>query len=236
MEKSKKIKFLIGLFYLLILTLFLWYFFNNFSIDEISSYEFIKKNRDSIENFKDNNFLIVIIIFFIFTIIWVLFLGFGIPIGLLGGFIFGKWMGALIVSFSLTVGATLFYIFVSFFLKNFIKKKFEKKFYFLAEKFKKNEFLYLLFYRFIGGIPFYLANILPVLFNVKVKNYFLGTLIGIIPTIFIFTSLGNGLDKIINENLEPPSIFNLITSEEIYVPIILFLFLITIVFFIKKKF
>jgi len=236
MEKSKKIKFLIGLFYLLILTLFLWYFFNNFSIDEISSYEFIKKNRDSIENFKDNNFLIVIIIFFIFTIIWVLFLGFGIPIGLLGGFIFGKWMGALIVSFSLTVGATLFYIFVSFFLKNFIKKKFEKKFYFLAEKFKKNEFLYFLFYRFIGGIPFYLANILPVLFNVKVKNYFLGTLIGIIPTIFIFTSLGNGLDKIINENLEPPSIFNLITSEEIYVPIILFLFLITIVFFIKKKF
>jgi len=236
MEKSKKIKFLIGLFYLLILTLFLWYFFNNFSIDEISSYEFIKKNRDSIENFKDNNFLIVIIIFFIFTIIWVLFLGFGIPIGLLGGFIFGKWMGALIVSFSLTVGATLLYIFVGFFLKNFIKEKFEKKFYFLAEKFKKNEFLYLLFYRFIGGIPFYLANILPVLFNVKVKNYFLGTLIGIIPTIFIFTSLGNGLDKIINENLEPPSIFNLITSEEIYVPIILFLFLITIVFFIKKKF
>ena len=77
---------------------------------------------------------------------------------------------------------------------------------------------------------------MPVLFNVKVKNYFLGTLIGIIPTIFIFTSLGNGLDKIINENLEPPSIFNLITSEEIYVPIILFLFLITIVFFIKKKF
>ena len=236
MEKSKKIKFLIGLFYLLILTLFLWYFFNNFSIDEISSYEFIKKNRDSIENFKDNNFLIVIIIFFIFTIIWVLFLGFGIPIGLLGGFIFGKWMGALIVSFSLTVGATLLYIFVGFFLKNFIKEKFEKKFYFLDEKFKKNEFLYLLFYRFIGGIPFYLANILPVLFNVKVKNYFLGTLIGIIPSIFIFTSLGNGLDKIINENLEPPSIFNLITSEEIYVPIILFLFLITIVFFIKKKF
>jgi len=236
MEKSKKIKFLIGLFYLLILTLFLWYFFNNFSIDEISSYEFIKKNRDSIENFKDNNFLIVIIIFFIFTIIWVLFLGFGIPIGLLGGFIFGKWMGALIVSFSLTVGATLLYIFVGFFLKNFIKEKFEKKFYFLAEKFKKNEFLYLLFYRFIGGIPFFLANILPILFNVKIKNYFLGTLIGIIPSIFIFTSLGNGLDKIINENLERPSIFNLITSEEIYVPIILFLFLITIVFFIKKKF
>ena len=236
MKTGTKIKFLLGVVYLLITISFLWYFFTIFSLDEITSYEFIKNNRDSIISLKENNFITTTIIFFIFTIVWVLMLGFGSPIGLLAGFIYGKWIGTLIASFSLTIGSTLLYIFANLFLKILIREKFEKKFSFLTEKFKKNEFFYLLVFRFIGGIPFCLANILPTLFNVKIKNYFFGTLIGIIPSIFIITSLGSGLEKIINKNLEQPSFFDLITSQEIYAPIAGFLFLIVIIFFIKKKF
>ena len=236
MGETKKIKFLFGVVYLLITITFLWFFFNNFSLDEITSYKFIKNNRDLIISLKENNFVIITIFFFIFTIVWVLMLGFGSPIGLLAGFIYGKWIGALIAAFSLTMGATIFYIFANLFLKTLIKEKFEKKFYSFTDKFKKNEFFYLLVFRFIGGIPFCLANILPTLFNVKIKNYFFGTLIGIIPSIFIIASLGKGLEKIINTNIEPPSFIKLITSQEIYIPIISFLFLIVIIFFIKKKF
>ena len=122
-----------------------------------------------------------------------------------------------------------------FFFKEFIREIFGKRFYNLTQKFKKNEFLYFLIYRFIGGIPFFIANILPSLFNIKIKNYFFGTLIGMIPQLFILVSLGNGLEKIINNNSAPPSFINLITSQEIYVPITGFLFLVLIIFFIKKK-
>ena len=236
MERSKKIKFLLAAVYLLISISFFWFFFSNFTLDEITSYQFIKNNRDLIINFKENNFAITSIFFFIFTIIWVLMLGFGSPVALLAGFIYGKWVGTLVASFSLTVGSTILYIFANLFLKKLIKEKFEKRFYSLTDKFKKNELFYLLVFRFIGGIPFCLANILPTLFNVKIKNYFFGTLIGIIPSIFIITSLGSGLEKIINKNLEQPSFFDLITSQEIYAPIAGFLFLIVIIFFIKKKF
>ena len=170
------------------------------------------------------------------TVIWVLLLGFGSPVALLGGFIFGKWIGALIVSISLTIGATCLYLFASFFLKELIEKKFEKKFSNLTQKIKKNEFLYFFIYRFVGGVPpFFVANILPILFNIKTSIYFFGSWLGMIPAIFVFTSLGSGLEKIINENIEAPSFFALATSNEIYIPVIGFLFLIILSFFIKRK-
>lgn len=236
MNKDKKIKFFLSTVYFLILSIFLWFFFSNFSIEEITNYEFLRNNRDFLLDYKQNNFLIVSLSFFLFTIIWVLLLGFGSPVGLLAGFIFGKWFGTLIVIVSLTTGATLLYIFSGYFLKEFIKEKFENKFLFLKNNIKKNEFLYFLIYRFIGGIPFFIANILPVLFNVRLKNYFFGTLIGILPQIFIICSLGNGFEKIINANLVPPTLFELILSKEIYFPLLGFFILLLIVYLVKKKF
>ena len=72
----------------------------------------------------------------------------------------------------------------------------------IIEKFKKQEFLYFFIYRFVGGIPFFIANILPTLFNIKIKNYFFGTLLGIFPQIFVLVSMGSGIEKIISNNLD----------------------------------
>ena len=235
MENTKKLKFFLGVLYSFILIIFLWLFLSNFTFGEISSYDFIKKNRNFLIEVREENFLLVTLIFLFSTIAWVFLLGFGSPVALLGGFIFGKWFGLFITIFSLTIGATLLYLFANFFLKKIIKEKFEKKFYNLTEKFKKNEFLFFVIYRFIGGIPFNIQNILPVIFNIKFKNYFFGSLLGLTPQIFIFTSLGDGLENIINENLNPPSFLQLIASKEIYIPIIGFLFLLSFIFFVKKK-
>ena len=86
----------------------------------------------------------------------------------------------------MTIGATALYIFANFFLKEMIRDKFLNKFKNLEEKFKKSEFTYLLVYRFVGGIPFALSNVLPCIFNVKPSNFFLATLIGLIPQLFYF--------------------------------------------------
>ena len=236
MEKAKKIKIILGIIYFLIVSIFLWFFFSNFSMDELTSYEFIRKNRDSLLGITESNFFFIILLFILMTVIWVLLLGFGSPVALVGGFIFDKWIGTLVVSISLTIGATCLYLFANFFLKELIEKKFEKKFSNLTQKIKKNEFLYFFIYRFVGGVPpFFVANILPILFNIKTSIYFFGSWLGMIPAIFVFTSLGSGLEKIINENIEAPSFFVLATSNEIYIPVIGFLFLIILSFFIKRK-
>ena len=93
MEKAKKTKLFIGLSYLILITLFLFLFFSKFSLTEITSYDFIRENRSYFLNLKNSNLFLVFLFFLILTILWVFpFLGFGSPIALLGGFIFGKWI------------------------------------------------------------------------------------------------------------------------------------------------
>ena len=237
MEKTKKIKTFIGLSYLILVCLFLYFFFSKFSLQDLTSYDFIKQNRSYFFELKNSNLFLISIIFLLLTILWVFpFLGFGSPVALFGGFIFGKWIGTLIVVLGLSIGATLLYVFGNYFLKNFIREKFLNKYQRLEMKFKKSEFIYLLIYRFIGGIPWQLSCLLPTLFNVKVKNFFFATIIGIIPQIFLAVSIGSGLEKLIDQNSEVPKITDVIFSQDIYVPILAFFTLILFTIFLRKIF
>ncbi len=237
MEKTKKIKIFIGLSYLILLSVFLFLFFSKFSIQEITSYDFIKENRIFFLELKNSNLILVSIIFLIFTILWVFpFLGFGSPIALLGGFIFGKWIGTIVVILGLSFGATSLYIFGNYFLKDIIRERFSKKFVNLQVKFKDSEFLYLLVYRLIGGIPWQLSCLLPTIFNVKISNFYFATLIGIIPTVFLMVSIGNGLEKVIDQNSEIPLITDIIFSPDIYIPLLAFFSLVFISIVLRKLF
>ena len=237
MEKAKKIKLFIGLFYILLVCLFLYFFFSKFSLQELTSYDFIKENRNYFFDLKETNLFLLFIVFLILTVLWVFpFLGFGTPVALLGGFIFGKWVGVLVVSLGLSIGATFLYKFGNYFLKELIREKFLDKYKNLESKFKKSEFFYLLLYRFIGGIPWQLSCLLPTIFNVKASNFFFATLIGIIPQIFLVVSIGNGLEKIIDQKSEVPTFIDLISSRDIYIPLLAFFGLVLITIFIRKFF
>ena len=236
MEKAKKLKLFIGLFYLILVCLFLYFIFSKFSLQEITSYEFIKNNRNYFFELKQSNLFLLAIIYIFFTIIWVLAAGFGSPIAIFGGFVFGKWIGSFIVVIGLSIGASLLYLFANFFLKELIKDRFLNKFQNLEKKFKKSEFVYLLIYRFVGGIPFAISNVLPSIFNVKISNFFWATIIGLLPQIYLVCSIGAGLEKIIEKNAEAPSIIELITSRDIYIPLILFFILVIFTIFIRRIF
>ena len=236
MNKEKKIKIFLGSAYILIVSIFLWFFFSKFSFQDFSSYELIRDNRDTLEQVKNSNIFISSILFLLGTIIWVLLLGFGSPVFFVGGFIFGKWLGTLIIVFGLSIGATFLYMFANYFLKDLIEEKFSSRFNNLTEKFKENEFTFFLIYRFIGGIPFFISNILPTIFNVKIRNFFLGSVIGMTPQLFVGASLGAGLNKILEENSEAPSLLQLLLTPDIYLPIIGIITLVLIGFLLRKKF
>ncbi len=168
MENTKKIKLFIGLSYLLIICVFLYFFFSKFSLSEITSYDFLRDNQSYFFELKKSNLFLISIIFLALTILWVFpFLGFGSPVALMGGFIFGKWIGTFVVVLGLSIGATFLYIFGNYFLKQLIREKFLNKFQNLEIKFKQSEFNYLLIYRFIGGIPWQLSCLLPTLFKLS---------------------------------------------------------------------
>ena len=236
MEKAKKFKLFIAIFYLVILSFFLTLLFSKFDLDEITSYKFIQSNLEYFLKFKETNFFITSFVFFALITVWVFMLGFGSPVALLGGLIFGKWYGTLIVVSGLSLGATFLYIFGIFFLKNFLEKNFSNKLKKLELSLKKNELIFLIIYRFIGGLPFQLGNLIPVLFNVKIINYLISTFVGIAPQIFIIASLGSGVEKIISQNETMPTFSDLIYSKEIYLPILFFIIILLVAILLKNYF
>ncbi|PPR47087.1 MAG: hypothetical protein CFH23_00481 [Alphaproteobacteria bacterium MarineAlpha6_Bin1] len=232
---SLNLKIIIGIIYLAIISICLYFLFSIVDIKDLMSYEFIKSNKDVILKYKNENFLFLTVIFFIFSVVWVLFLGFAMPLLIFSGFVFGKWWGILIVLVSTTIGATLLYILVGFFFREMIEKKLAPKFSKLRRFFIKNDIIYFMSYRFAGGggAPYAIQNILPILFNMSVKNYVIATFVGSMPTMFVTVALGSGIESIIDKN-ESLSIFRVINSPEIYLPIIGFFIILVIAFLIKK--
>jgi len=96
--------------------------------------------------------------------------------------------------------------------------------------------VFFLIYRFIGGIPFQIQYLLPVLFNINIKNYFFGSFLGLMPQALVVVSLGSGISEIIKNNDSIPTIKELLLSSEIYLPIIGFIFLIFLTIMLKKFF
>ena len=232
---SLNIKVIIGLAYLTIILIGLYFLFSVMDIRDLTNYEFIRSNKDIILKYKEENFIFLTITFFIFCMVWVLLLGFATPLLLFAGFIFGKWWGTLLVLTSTTIGATLLYFLVGFFFKNLVEEKLAPKFSKLKEFFLKNDLTYFLLYRFVGGggTPYAIQNILPILFNMKIKNYVIATFLGSLPSMFITVSIGSGIESVIDKNSKLSAI-SVFSSPEIYLPIIGFFTILLIAFFIKK--
>jgi len=234
---SKNFKLFLGFTYLLLLAVFLYFVFSNIQINRLNDFSYYKELQLGLENFISANFLINIIYFFIFTITWIALLGFGSPILIFSGILFGKWIGTIISIISISIGALILYIIANFFFRDMVKKILEQKFKKYIQLFQKNEFYYFFLYRFIGGlgVPFFLQNILPVLFNMKKKNYFFSSLFGFVPSFFVFNTIGAGLNNYI-EKSENFSFLGLVLLPEIYFPILMFIVLIIVSLLIKKKF
>jgi len=232
---SLNLKLILGITYLVIISFGLYFLFSVVDIKNLMSYDFIKLNKDIILKYKNENFLFLTIIFFIFSIVWVLLLGFAMPLLIFSGFVFGKWWGILIVLTSTTIGATLLYMLVGFFFREAIKEKLAPKFSKLKEFFIKNDILYFMSFRFIGGggSPYAVQNVLPILFDMSVKNYVIATFVGSMPSMFVIVALGSGIEKVIDQNVEL-SVSTVLFSPEIYIPIIAFFIILFIAFVIRK--
>ena len=234
---SKNFKLFLGFTYLLLLAVFLYFIFSNIQINRLNDFLYYKELQLGLENFISANFLTNIIYFFIFAVVWVALLGFGSPILIFSGILFGKWIGTIISIISISIGALILYIIANFFFRDTVKKILDHKFKKYIQLFQKNEFYYFFLYRFIGGlgVPFFLQNIFPVLFNMKKKNYFFSSLFGFVPSFFVFNTIGAGLNNYI-EKSENFSFLKMVLLPEIYLPILMFIVLIIVSLLIKKKF
>ena len=234
---SKNLKLFLGISYLIILFAFLYFIFTGIEISRLNDFSYYKELQEDLNYFATSNKITNLIYFFVFAIFWVALLGFGSPILIISGILFGQWLGTLISVVSISVGALILYSIGNFFFRDLLKKILEQKFNKHILLFKKNEFYYFFIYRFIGGlgVPFGLQNLIPILFGMKKLNYFLSSFFGFIPGFFIFNTIGAGLNSFVEQS-ENFNIFDLVLTPTIYLPILMFVCLMVISLIIKKKF
>lgn len=137
---------------------------------------------------------------FAFILVYILSTALSIPGGiflsLIGGFLFPEPLSTLYVVIGATIGAALLFLSARTALGKHLFKKagpFLKK---MESGFKKNVVSYLLFLRFVPLFPFWLVNLAPAFFNVRLRTYLWTTLVGILPGAYVFTQAGEGLGAI----------------------------------------
>ena len=233
---SNTLKSFLGISYIIILFVFLYFIFSNVDISRLDDFLYYKELQTNVEDKISRNLYINILIFFLFCVVWVSLMGFGTPLLLASGILFGKWIGTLVSVISISVGALILYLIANFFFKDLVYRLLEKRIASYIYLFKKNEFNYFFIFRLAGGlgIPFGLQNVLPVIFNIKKFNYFFASVLGFVPVFFIWNTIGAGLNEYI-KLADEFSILNLLFNKEIYIPILFFLVLTIFSVIIKKK-
>ena len=233
---SKSLKLFLGISYIIILFVFLYLIFSYVDVSRLDDFLYYKELQIDLEKTIGKNLYINLLAFFLFCVVWVSLLGFGTPLLLISGILFGKWVGTFISLLSISIGALILYSIASFFFKDLVYNLLEKRFSKYIYLFRKNEFNYFLAFRLAGGlgIPFGPQNVLPVIFNIKKSNYFFASFIGFIPMFFIWNTIGAGLNQYIKQ-ADNFSFISLLLNKEIYLPIIFFVIIMLISVIIKKR-
>ena len=233
MNRLSKIKIFLGLAYLGIVSLVVIAFFY-FGANTFLSPSYLVENKNYIFELRDQNLFLISSVYFFFSIIWVFLMGFGTPLVIFAGFAFGTILGSILSIFSFTIGATLLYLFANHYFKDLVEKYLGTKYASIKQNVNENELSYFFSLRVIPGIPFPIKNLLPVLFNMKLKNFFLATLFGeaapIIISVSIFSGLSNAFESDKDLNL------NLLFSPEIFFPLLALAMMSLIANFVKKKY
>ena len=135
-----------------------------------------------------------------FSAIYICSVALSLPIAtlltLLGGFLFGRWLGTLIVVFSATAGALILFLAARSAIGQTLREKAGPLYAKIQNNMQDNAVGYMLFLRLVPIFPFFLVNIVPALFNIRVLPYVLTTFAGIIPGTFVYVNVGRQLGTI----------------------------------------
>ena len=159
--------------------------------------ETIKSNRDALRSFATAHLLLTIVIAFAVYVVAVMCsLPGALLLSLTCGFLFGRWLGTVVIVCAATVGATIVFIAARYLIADWARNKMGgigKK---IIEGFSENAFSYMLFLRLVPAFPFFLVNLAPAFTNINLSTYVIATAVGIIPGSFVFANLGETLGTI----------------------------------------
>jgi uncharacterized membrane protein YdjX (TVP38/TMEM64 family) len=194
-----------------------YYFFADYL-----SFQALADNREALIAFRDANYVLTVALF---IVAYALIVAFSLPgatiATLTGGFLFATFPGALFNITGATIGATAIFLAAQTSFGARVganlegSEGFTKKF---KDAIDENQWSALFLLRLVPAVPFFVANILPALFEVPLRRYVITTFFGIMPGAIVFTSVGAGLGEVFASG-ETPNL-GIIFEPQILLPIL----------------
>jgi uncharacterized membrane protein YdjX (TVP38/TMEM64 family) len=162
------------------------------------SFETLVRNRAAIDRFVADHAVAALAAY---LALYVAVVGLSLPGGVImtvtGGFLFGAVLGAVAAILGALAGATVIFLVARSAAGECLTRRagpFAAK---LAAGFRADAFSYLLFLRLVPFFPFWLVNLAPALFGVRLSTFVGATAIGILPATVTFAVFGAGLGSVI---------------------------------------
>jgi len=193
-----------------------------FALRDYLSFDALRDNREVLLAFRDENFILTVLLF---IAAYILIVGFSLPgaaiATLTGGFLFGTALGTVVNVTGATLGATAIFLAARMGLGEKLKARMDAS-EGLVSKIKKgldeNQWSMLFFIRLVPAVPFFVANLIPAFLGVPLQRFMISTFLGIIPGSLVYTSVGAGLGTVF-ANGETPNL-GIIFEPHILLPIL----------------
>lgn len=186
------------------------------------NFQTLADNREGLEAFKNENYLLAVLVF---VGIYIAIVGFSLPgaavATLTGGFLFGTFPGVLFNVTAATIGATAIFMAARLGFGDRLADKMEtgtglvKT---IKDGIDENQWSMLFLIRLIPAVPFFVANLVPAMVDVPLRRFMISTFLGIIPGSLVYTSVGAGLGEVF-ERGETPNL-GIIFEPHILLPIL----------------
>ncbi|MGY9025657.1 MAG: TVP38/TMEM64 family protein [Candidatus Pelagibacterales bacterium] len=161
------------------------------------SMELLITQHGFLREFILENYILSVLITTFLLSVTIALMGFASPVCILAGFYFGFYTGLAISIIGETIGAMVVFLYGRYLFKNFFLRILGERFRKIKDGFNSNAISYLLFIRIIGGVPFGIQNLLPAIFDMRMRDYFIATIFGVVPWAYILVSIGNGINDIV---------------------------------------
>lgn len=171
-----------------------------FFLRDYLTFQALADNREALIAFRDNNYLLTVLVF---IAVYVLIVAFSLPgatiATLTGGFLFATFPGALFNIIGATIGATAIFLAARWGFGEKLGARLEgsdgivKK---IKDGIDENQWSMLFLIRLVPAVPFFMANLIPSFLDVPLRRFVISTFVGIIPGTTVYTSVGEGLGEV----------------------------------------
>lgn len=182
---NKKQFFLLSLFLIVLVCFFI------FDLGAYLQLSFFQEQRELLLSYKDNNFVLLSLLYFF---LYILITAFSLPaaalVTLVGGAIFGFWWALFLVSFASSIGASLAFLMARTILRDWVQNKFGDKLKPINDGIEKDGIFYLFTLRLIPVFPFFLVNMLMALTPIRLRDFYWVSQLGMLVGTGIYVEVG----------------------------------------------